>query len=46
MFLEGIILMLVGMTVVFLFLALLVVVTNKSGQIIHAFEEKTTEKKK
>lgn len=46
MFLEGIILMLVGMTVVFLFLALLVVVTDKSGEIIHAFEKKTAEQKK
>lgn len=45
MFLEGIILMLVGMGTVFLFLALLVLVTSRSGALIHRFEEKTAQAK-
>ena len=42
MFLEGIILMLVGMGAVFLFLFILVLVTNTSSSIIKNIEERLT----
>ncbi|MBR3880174.1 MAG: OadG family protein [Mailhella sp.] len=45
MFLEGVILMFAGMGAVVLFLALLVIVTNKSSTLIRALEAKMNQTK-
>jgi len=45
MFFEGIVLMFAGMGAVFLFLALLVIITNKSSAVIRGLEAKMNQTK-